>query len=295
MMKILLFLSFCLKLNAFVLIAHKGLHNNHPNKFGECSTLFLKDMGIRHGENTIHAVKGALDNGATMAEIDFRPTKDDKLVVFHDEKLDCKTNGKGMVKDHTSYELKKLDAYYSLSFDGGKTYPLRGKGIGEIRTLEEYIKLFPNTPFHFNPKEKSRKEYDLLIRVLELMPKKVRSQSVFWGAYPQYMGIKIKFPEFGPFLTNDWQTMKCMNYLKLWGIISQWSGLPEYCLNFKDITIDLDEHFPLGLDYMTRIFTFYNINLWGYNLRELYQYERLKKLNWSGALTPNIRKFNVRK
>ena len=37
-------------------------------------------------------------------------TKDGKLIVMHDEKLDRTTNGTGWVKDHTLADIKKLDA-----------------------------------------------------------------------------------------------------------------------------------------------------------------------------------------
>ncbi|MGN4238699.1 glycerophosphodiester phosphodiesterase [Staphylococcus equorum] len=40
-------------------------------------------------------------------ELDLQITKDDNLVVMHDESVDRTTNGKGKVDDYTIEELKK--------------------------------------------------------------------------------------------------------------------------------------------------------------------------------------------
>lgn len=276
---------------SFTLIAHKGFHNNHANEYGKCSTLNLIDMGAEHGENTFAAVEKALFYGADMAEIDLQLTKDGKLVVFHDSELDCKTNGKGKISDYTLKELKKLDAYYNLSFDGGKSYPLRGRGVREIRELSEYIKKFPNTPFHFNPKGKTDAELERLINVLRLMSKESRSKSAFWGALWQYKKIKKVFPEFGIFLTNGWQTLHCLNFVRIWPLILSWGIFPNSCKWYNNITIDLDDYFPYGFDYYSQYFIKNGIHLWGYNVIDPSQAEKLKDLGWAGVITPNIKAF----
>ena len=38
-------------------------------------------------ENTLGAFKIAIELGADMIELDIRPTKDQKAIVFHDKKL----------------------------------------------------------------------------------------------------------------------------------------------------------------------------------------------------------------
>ncbi len=58
-----------------------------------------------------------------MVEIDVAPTKDGKMVLFHDWTVDCRTNGKGETRDLTLAELKALDIGYGYTADGGKTYP----------------------------------------------------------------------------------------------------------------------------------------------------------------------------
>jgi glycerophosphoryl diester phosphodiesterase len=74
-------------------------------------------------ENTIQSFEEAIKEGANAIELDVRETKDKKLVVFHDEKVDKLTNAKGYVKDFTLKELKQLKV----------------NGVGEIPTLEEAL------------------------------------------------------------------------------------------------------------------------------------------------------------
>jgi glycerophosphoryl diester phosphodiesterase len=74
-------------------------------------------------ENTLRAITVAIENGMDYAEIDVRRTKDNKIVVIHDEKVDRTSNGTGFVCDMTLSELKKLDF---------------GKGE-KIQTLQEVI------------------------------------------------------------------------------------------------------------------------------------------------------------
>ena len=61
-------------------------------------------------ENTIRAFKKALDLGVDLIEFDVRMTRDKKLVVIHDEKLDRTTNGCGFVSDFDFEEIRGFDA-----------------------------------------------------------------------------------------------------------------------------------------------------------------------------------------
>jgi glycerophosphoryl diester phosphodiesterase len=61
-------------------------------------------------ENTIAAVRAAIEIGADMAEIDVTLSADDHIVVIHDETLDRTTDGSGKVSDFTLAELQELDA-----------------------------------------------------------------------------------------------------------------------------------------------------------------------------------------
>lgn len=59
-------------------------------------------------ENTMKAFKKAIKVGATGIELDVHKTKDNKLVVIHDEKVDRVFLGRGYVKDYTLKQIQKL-------------------------------------------------------------------------------------------------------------------------------------------------------------------------------------------
>ena len=60
-------------------------------------------------ENTRSAFKKAIELKANGIELDLQKTKDGKIVIFHDDKIDDKSNGTGKIKDYTYRELLKLD------------------------------------------------------------------------------------------------------------------------------------------------------------------------------------------
>ncbi|MDF1507560.1 glycerophosphodiester phosphodiesterase [Robertmurraya sp. DFI.2.37] len=63
-------------------------------------------------ENTMKAFREAENAGADGIELDVQLTKDNELVVIHDDKVDRTTNGRGFVKDYSFAELRRLDASY---------------------------------------------------------------------------------------------------------------------------------------------------------------------------------------
>jgi len=83
-------------------------------------------------ENTMLAFEKAVELRPEFMECDVHMTKDNKVVVMHDEKLDRTTNGTGLIMDHTLEEIKKLDA-------GSKKDP-KFAGV-QVPTLEELLDL----------------------------------------------------------------------------------------------------------------------------------------------------------
>ena len=59
-------------------------------------------------ENTILSTKEGIKAGAEGIEIDVHKTKDNKLVVIHDEDIERTFKGKGLVKDYTLTKLKEF-------------------------------------------------------------------------------------------------------------------------------------------------------------------------------------------
>lgn len=92
--------------------------------------------------NTMYAFKNAVDLGVDVLEMDAHITKDDHIVLMHDEEVDRTTQGTGVIEEMDLEDLQKLDAAYRWSNDGGKTFPFRGKGI-RVPTLDELFQKFP--------------------------------------------------------------------------------------------------------------------------------------------------------
>ena len=62
----------------------------------------------KYPENTMLAFEKAVEIGVDGIELDVHLTKDNELVIIHDEDIKRTTNGEGLVKDMTLEELKKL-------------------------------------------------------------------------------------------------------------------------------------------------------------------------------------------
>jgi glycerophosphoryl diester phosphodiesterase len=91
-------------------------------------------------ENTIPAIKSALDRGAKAIEIDVQLCKDGQLVVWHDEHLGRIGNGaeNPLIRNLTLKEIKRFDAgsWFSPDFKGTT-----------VSTLEEILKVIPDHVF----------------------------------------------------------------------------------------------------------------------------------------------------
>ena len=59
-------------------------------------------------ENSVAAIDSAIQMGVDIVEIDIHKTKDGQLILMHDDRVDRTTNGKGLIKDYTLAEIKKL-------------------------------------------------------------------------------------------------------------------------------------------------------------------------------------------
>ncbi|MDA0712552.1 MAG: glycerophosphodiester phosphodiesterase family protein [bacterium] len=84
-------------------------------------------------ENTISAFKQALIDGADGVELDVFLSKDEQLVVIHDESVDRTTDGSGQVCDFTAKELAHLNAAANFSDFASESVP----------TLEQVLNVMP--------------------------------------------------------------------------------------------------------------------------------------------------------
>lgn len=83
-------------------------------------------------ENTLRSIQKALDLNVDRIEIDVQQTKDNVVIVMHDETLDRTTNGKGEIKDLLYPDIRQFSAGIKFSAEYKKVI---------IPTLAEVLRL----------------------------------------------------------------------------------------------------------------------------------------------------------
>src|SRR5579864_7062171 len=78
-------------------------------------------------ENTLAALEAAWRDGATLAEIDVRLSRDGHVVLMHDRTVNRTTTGRGPVEGMTLEEIRALDAggWFGTAFRGERVPTLR--------------------------------------------------------------------------------------------------------------------------------------------------------------------------
>lgn len=105
--------------------------------------------------STLHAIRSALDAGATAIELDVHATKDRTIVVSHDETVDATTGHSGVIAELDLSQLAEMDNAFwwqpgATVTPGGspEDYPFRGCAPNDrnfsIVTLEEVVRAFPS-------------------------------------------------------------------------------------------------------------------------------------------------------
>lgn len=82
----------------------------------------------KYTENSLTAFKKAFENGADGIECDIQKTKDNRYIVFHDDKIDRFSKKSGFIKD---YKLEEVKKYVDLG--NNETVP----------EIEEFLKIIP--------------------------------------------------------------------------------------------------------------------------------------------------------
>ena len=109
-------------------------------------TLAHRGLSASYPENTLIAFQEAAKLDCWGVEFDVHLTKDNQLVVIHDESIKRTSNGTGFVKDLTLAELKTYD--FGSWFDSKFANQ-------QIPTLAEVLEIFKDTQHHINIEIKS--------------------------------------------------------------------------------------------------------------------------------------------
>jgi glycerophosphoryl diester phosphodiesterase len=210
-----------------VLLAHRGVHQTFHREgltAESCTAIMIHPPNHDFIENTLPSMRAAFDAGADIVELDIHPTRDGHFAVFHDWTLDCRTDGKGVTREHTLAELKALDVGYGYTADGGKTFPLRGKGLGLMPSLDEVLAAFPDKGLLIHIKSNDPAEGEKLAERLKQLPPELRDTIAVYGGERPVAVVRERLPQMKTM--SKQQEIRCLGrYLAL-----GWSGhVPSSC------------------------------------------------------------------
>jgi glycerophosphoryl diester phosphodiesterase len=114
--------------------------------------------------STMHAIRHAIEVGATAVELDVHATADGELVVCHDATVDRTTAGRGTIASFTLAQLRTMDFSYwwipGADVTPGRPateYPYRGRAPDDpsfgIATLREVLEQFPGVVLNLDIKQ----------------------------------------------------------------------------------------------------------------------------------------------
>lgn len=135
-------------------------------------------------ENTMEAFELAVQMGADGIELDVQLTKDDEVVVIHDEILQRVSNGTGYVKDYTLEQLRQ--------FNFNQTCPKYDDV--KIPTLREVLQLLADTDLALNIELKTGRFFYSGIeqKVLKLAKEYGMQDRVWYSSFNHYSMKRIK-------------------------------------------------------------------------------------------------------
>jgi len=212
-----------------VLLAHRGMAQRFDERDlnnDTCTAARMLPPTHAYLENTIDSMRAGFAAGADVVEFDVHPTTDGEFAVFHDWTLDCRTDGRGVTREHSMAYLKKLDIGHGYTADGGKSFPFRGKGIGMMPTLGEVLEAFPQARLLINVKSRDATEGEKLVGVLNKLPAERRARIMVYGGDEPIEVVRTLMPDVR---TISRATIKSC----LLGYIGYgWSGVvPKACNN----------------------------------------------------------------
>ena len=136
-------------------------------------------------ENTYLSFEKAVEQGADGIELDIQLTRDDRIVVIHDETLDRTSTGTGWVKDHTLSQLRTYSYSYAKKFPDAHHE--------DIPTMEEVFELIRPTNLTINIELKTGVVFypDLEGKILRMTKDFGMEERVIYSSFNHYTIQKI--------------------------------------------------------------------------------------------------------
>lgn len=223
-------------------------------------------------ENTLSAMKKALDHNAKAIELDIQLTKDGHMVVVHDQKLTrFNPDYPKWIKDYTLQEIKSIDIGSSFSKEyAGET----------LATFEEILRILPedvllnveikNIPIIYDGIEEK------LIRTLKAHN---RLENIIISSFDHAALQKVEqlAPDIPLGLLLYYRILKPWEYAKSCGLTLA-SVHPHYSYTDKQL---IDEFHKLGL------------KVYPYTVSDMETYHKLVDLGVDGVFSNNPKIFGA--
>lgn len=218
------------------LIAHGGV-GQPVDRDADCPAAHARPSDHIFLENTIPSFHQAFSNGADWVATDVRETADGELILFADDTLDCRTDGTGPVSEATLAEIRRLDAGYGYTADGGETFPLRGKGIGLVPTVSDLAEQMIGRRFLFRLTGNDPGLADRMIALLENPRLDLADYYGFYGDAAPIARIRELAPDVWAFTMEE--VRRCTEDYVAWGWTTR---VPESCEG-RTVGVALDNQF----------------------------------------------------
>ncbi|QAY75783.1 glycerophosphodiester phosphodiesterase family protein [Sphingosinicella sp. BN140058] len=209
------------------LIAHHGLAQpSDGDSAAGCTAPRIRPVeDNKYIENSLPSMFKASRMGAAV-ELDVQATADGQMIAFGDPVLECRTNGSGPVRARSLAELKTLDIGYGYTADGGRTFPLRGRGIGGMPSAEEVLREVPQAKLVFRFAGNDPRDADRLAAAFRRMGMPIDGKYAFHGARAVLERMRQLAP--GAWTFDSGSDGACLDdYLKV-----GWTGyVPASCRN----------------------------------------------------------------
>lgn len=159
----------------------------------------------RYPENTLLAVRKAIEAGALFVEVDVQLSRDQVPMVFHDDTLNRMSARKGKVSELTSVELSECPAHEPERF--GEQYAL--EKIATLAALVAVIAAHPAVTFYIELKEEAVRHHgaEICLRQIAAVLQPVKTQCVLisFDLAALAKAAVWGFDRLGPVL-RDWAT-----------------------------------------------------------------------------------------
>lgn len=166
-----------------------------------------RGLVTRYQENTMSAVKGAMESDfCDGCEVDVFLTRDERVVLFHDENLKRVTGVDKSIYDMEWVDLKQLTVRREIEVDGGmriyekeERIPLLSDVLEEIRGKDVFMDIEMKTPLPDWSKRKTGTEVAKLIRKQAVENQVIVSSFNFFMLYC----LEKEFPQLGSGFAYD--------------------------------------------------------------------------------------------